>query len=368
MVFATLIVVAIAAFVANARANLETRHIASGLGFLSNTASFDVNQALIPFSASDSYGRVLVVGILNTLLAAISGIVLGTLLGGIIALARLSPNPLLARLGGVYVEVIRNLPLLFQLMFWYVAVLAALPPPRQSLSLFGMFFLSKRGLAMPRAVGEAGLFPFLGALVLLVIGLLCLGILARRVRFGRGGSLHSAPFVAGLLALPLLSILLFGAPVHLELPQLSGFNFQNGIRIIPELLVLVVALSTYTAAFIAEIIRAGMLSVDKGQMEAAAALGLSRGRILRLVVLPQAMAVIIPPLTNQYLNLTKNSSLAVAIGYPDIVSVFAGTTLSQTGQAIEIVAITMGLYLLLSLITSILMSLYSARLNRRRLA
>jgi len=351
--------------VANARTNLETQHIASGLGFLRNTAGFDVSQNLIPYSGSDSYTRVFLVGLLNTLLVAVIGIFFATVIGFIIALCRLSPNWLLSRVGGIYVEVIRNLPVLFQLLFWYLAVLAALPGPRQSISLFGAFFLSNRGLVIPRPVGEAGLDPFLAAIAVGIVGSLVLRHYARRALFERGRLIRIWPYVLGLLiGLPLVTMLVFGVPFTFELPQLKGFNFAGGSRVIPEFVALVVALSTYTAAFIAEIVRAGIMSVHKGQMEAGSSLGLSRGTALRLIVVPQAMRVIIPPLTNQYLNLTKNSSLAVAIGYPDLVSVFAGTTLSQTGQAIEIIAITMGVYLLISLVTSAIMSTYGWRINR----
>ncbi len=351
--------------VANARTNLETQHIASGLGFLRNTAGFDVSQNLIPYSGSDTYTRVFLVGLLNTLLVAVIGIFFATVIGFIIALCRLSPNWLLSRVGGIYVEVIRNLPVLFQLLFWYLAVLAALPGPRQSISLFGAFFLSNRGLVIPRPVGEAGLDPFLAAIAVGIVGSLVLRYYARRALFERGQLIRIWPYVLGLLiGLPFVTMLVFGVPFTFELPQLKGFNFAGGSRVIPEFVALVVALSTYTAAFIAEIVRAGIMSVHKGQMEAGSSLGLSRGTALRLIVVPQAMRVIIPPLTNQYLNLTKNSSLAVAIGYPDLFSVFAGTTLSQTGQAIEIIAITMGVYLLISLITSAIMSIYGWRINR----
>ncbi|MCC8949152.1 ABC transporter permease subunit [Bradyrhizobium sp. Arg62] len=365
IVFAAVLAWVAYEIVANARANLETQRIASGFGFLKNNAGFDVSLNLIPYSGSDTYTRVFFVGLLNTLLVAGIGIVFATIIGFIIALCRLSPNWLLVRFGEIYVEIVRNLPLLFQLLFWYLAVLAALPGPRQSISLFNAFFLSNRGLVIPRPIGEAGLDPFLIALAIAIAGALTLRGYARRALFQRGQAIRIWPYVLGLLAgLPLVTMLVFGLPVTFELPQLKGFNFAGGARVIPELVALVVALSTYTAAFIAEIVRAGILSVHKGQMEAGSSLGLSRGTTLRLIVVPQAMRVIVPPLTNQYLNLTKNSSLAVAIGYPDLVSVFAGTTLSQTGQAIEIIAITMGVYLLISLVTSAIMSVYGWRINR----
>jgi general L-amino acid transport system permease protein len=351
--------------VANARANLEAQRITSGFGFLNNTAGFDVSQSLIPYSGSDTYTRVFLVGLLNTLLVSIIGIFFATLLGFLVALGRLSPNWLLSRISGGYVELIRNLPLLFQILFWYLAVLAALPNPRQSISIFGSFFLSNRGLVVPKPIADPGLEPFVIALLVALAAALLLRRYARRQLFESGRLVTIWPYVVGLLiGLPLLSALIFGVPVTFEIPVLKGFNFSGGSRLIPEFVALVVALSTYTAAFIAEIVRAGILSVHKGQMEAGASLGLARGSTLRLIVVPQALRVILPPLTNQYLNLTKNSSLAVAIGYPDLFSVFAGTTLSQTGQAIEIIAITMGVYLLISLITSAVMSFYGWRIGR----
>ncbi|HTG09087.1 MAG TPA: amino acid ABC transporter permease [Bradyrhizobium sp.] len=351
--------------VANARANLASQRITSGFGFLANTAGFDVSQNLIPYSGSDSYTRVFLVGLLNTLLVSIIGIFFATVIGFLVALGRLSPNWLLSRISGGYVELIRNLPLLFQILFWYLAVLAALPNPRQSISLFGSFFLSNRGFVIPKPIGNPGFEPFVFAVVVAVVGSLLLRRYARKQLFDHGRMIRIWPYVLGMLVgLPLVSSLVFGAPVKFEFPELKGFNFSGGSRVIPEFVALTLALSTYTAAFIAEIVRAGIQSVHKGQMEAGSSLGLQRGSTLRLIVVPQAMRVILPPLTNQYLNLTKNSSLAVAIGYPDLVSVFAGTTLSQTGQAIEIIGITMGVYLLISLVTSAIMSFYGWRIGR----
>jgi general L-amino acid transport system permease protein len=351
--------------VANARANLASQHIASGFGFMSNTAGFDVSQALISYSGSDTYTRVFLVGLLNTLLVAIIGIFFATIIGFIVGLGRLSPNWLLAKIAGAYVELVRNLPPLFQILFWYLAVLGALPGPRQSISVFGSFYLSNRGFVIPKPIGHDGLMPFAVAIVLAIVASLLLRSYARRQLFESGRLVKIWPYVVGLLiGLPLLAVLVFGKPVTFEIPELKGFNFSGGSRVIPEFVALTLALSTYTAAFIAEIVRAGVQSVHKGQMEAGASLGLTRGSTLRLIVVPQAMRVILPPLTNQYLNLTKNSSLAVGIGYPDLFSVFAGTTLSQTGQAIEIIAITMGVYLLISLVTSAIMSFYGWRIGR----
>ena len=351
--------------VANARANLATQRITSGFDFLGRTAGFDVSQSLIPYSGSDTYTRVFLVGLLNTLLVSAIGVFFATIIGFIVALGRLSPNWLLSRISGGYVELIRNLPLLFQILFWYLAVLAALPGPRQSISLFGSFFLNSRGLMIPKPIGEAGLQPFLLAILVAIVASPVLQRYAHRQLFEKGRSIRISPYVIGMLiGLPAFAALIFGAPLSFEVPVLRGFNFAGGSGVIPEFVALTVALSTYTGAFIAEIVRAGILSVHTGQMEAGASLGLSRGQTLRLIVVPQALRVILPPLTNQYLNLTKNSSLAAAIGYPDLVSVFAGTTLSQTGQAIEIIAITMGVYLTISLVTSAIMSFYGWRLGR----
>ena len=350
---------------ANARANLQAQRIASGFGFLSQTAGFGVSQSLIPYSETDSYTRVFFVGLLNTLLVAGIGIIFATIIGFVVGVGRLSPNWLVARIAGGYVELVRNLPLLFQILFWYLAVLGALPGPRQSISVFDNFFLSNRGLVVPRPMAESGLHAFSIAILLAVVASIVLRIYARRQLFQNGRVVTIWPYVVALLVgLPLVAVLLFGAPLSLEIPHLKGFNFSGGLRVVPEFVALTLALSTYTAAFIAENVRAGIQSVQKGQMEAGASLGFSHGKTLRLIVVPQAMRVILPPLTNQYLNLTKNSSLAVAIGYPDLFSVFAGTTMSQTGQAIEIIAITMGVYLLISLVTSAIMSFYGWRLNR----
>jgi general L-amino acid transport system permease protein len=351
--------------VANARANLQAQRITAGFGFLSNNAGFDVSQSLISYSGSDPYTRVFLVGLLNTLLVSAIGIFFATIIGFLVALGRLSPNWLLARISGGYVELIRNLPVLFQILFWYLAVLAALPNPRQSVSIFDSIFLSNRGLVVPRPIGEAGFEPFVVALLVAIVATILLWRYARRQLYQSGRVVKVWPYALGMIVgLPLISVLIFGKPVTFEVPVLRGFNFAGGSRLIPEFVALTVALSTYTAAFIAEIVRAGIMSVHKGQMEAGSSLGLQRGAVLRLIVIPQAMRVILPPLTNQYLNLTKNSSLAVAIGYPDLVSVFAGTTLSQTGQAIEIIGITMGVYLLISLVTSAIMSFYGWRISR----
>ena len=350
-------------FALNAQVNLRAQGIGSGFGFLVNSAGFGVNQSLIPYNESDSYGRVFLVGLVNTLLVAGIGIVLATLVGFLIGIARLSPNWLLARLAGAYVELIRNLPLLFQILFWYLAVLGALPSPRQSIALWGDIFLNNRGLILPMPVGGDGAGYVVIALALGVLATLALAIIAKRrqARTGRQLPLLRCAFLL-IIGLPLATLLATGVPIHFEKPELRGFNFVGGLRLIPEFVALVLALTLYTGAFIAEIVRAGILAVPRGQTEAALALGLRRGLMLRLVVVPQALRVIVPPLTNQYLNLTKNSSLAIAIGYPDLFAVFAGTTLNQTGQAIEIIGITMAVYLAISLVTSLVMNWYNARI------
>jgi general L-amino acid transport system permease protein len=363
VLLATLIGVAVA-FALNAKANLDAQKITSGFGFLDTTAGFGVNQSLIPYSESDTYSRVFLVGLLNTLLVALVGIVLATMLGFVVGIARLSPNWLLARLAGGYVELIRNLPLLFQILFWYLAVLGTLPVPRQSVSLPGGIFLNNRGFLLPEPIAGEGSGLVIVAFAFGLCAAVVLRLWAKRRQDLTG---HRFPLLwSGLLlalGLPLIVLAATGFPISFEKPELRGFNFIGGIRLLPEFVALTVALTTYTAAFIAEIVRAGVLAVPRGQAEAALALGLRRRLALRLIVLPQALRLIVPPLTNQYLNLTKNSSLAVAIGYPDLVAVFAGTALSQTGQAIEIIAITMAVYLAISLLTSALMNWYNAHIR-----
>jgi general L-amino acid transport system permease protein len=363
MLLATLIGVAVA-FALNAKANLDALKITSGFGFLDTTAGFGVNQSLIPYNEADTYRRVFLVGLLNTLLVALVGIVLATMLGFVVGIARLSPNWLLARLAGGYVELIRNLPLLFQILFWYLAVLGTLPVPRQSVSLPGGIFLNNRGILLPVPIAGEGSGLVIVALAAGLCAAVVLRLWAKRRQDLTGRRFPL--FWTGLLltvGCPLIVLAATGFPIRFEKPELRGFNFIGGIRLIPEFVALTVALTTYTAAFIAEIVRAGVLAVPRGQTEAALALGLRRPLALRLIIVPQALRLIVPPLTNQYLNLTKNSSLAVAIGYPDLVAVFAGTALSQTGQAIEIIAITMAVYLAISLLTSALMNWYNAHIR-----
>jgi general L-amino acid transport system permease protein len=351
-------------FAINTIANLGARNIASGLGFFNTTAGFGINLTLIPYDETATYGRAFVVGLLNTLMVSGIGIVLATLLGFTVGIGRLSSNWLVARIAGAYVELVRNLPLLFQILFWYLAVLGTLPGPRQSLSIFGTVFINNRGLVVPAFRLAEGFVYVVTALAVGVLATIALAIWARGLRNRTGRGVPILWKALGLVVgLPLATFVAAGLPIEVDLPRIQGFNFIGGTRIIPEFVALLVALSTYTAAFIAEIVRAGILAVPRGQSEAGLALGLRRGQLLRLILLPQALRIIVPPLTNQYLNLTKNSSLAVAIGYPDLFAVFAGTTLNQTGQAIEIIAITMAVYLSLSLATSMLMNWYNSRVR-----
>jgi len=351
------------AAVVNASYNLAKAGIASGFRFWDNTAGFDISQSLIPYSSSTStFGRAFWVGLLNTLLVASLGIVLATALGFTIGIARLSRNWLVSRLAGGYVELIRNIPLLLQILFWYNAVLKSLPDLRGSIAIPGGAFLNNRGLFLPQPLFSPNFGYVAGALVLGIVATLALRIWGRRRQERTGQPPATLYYAFGLIVLlPLVVYFAAGAPLSFSFPEIARFNIRGGTEILPEFAALLVALTIYTAAFIAEVVRAGILAVAPGQTEAAQALGLRSGSTLRLVVVPQAMRVIVPPLTSQYLNLTKNSSLAVAIGYPDLVQVFAGSVLNITGQAVEVIAITMAVYLFLSLVTSSLMNLYGRR-------
>ncbi len=348
----------------NAIANLERAHIASGFGFWNTNAGFDISQTLIEYnSQSSTYGRAFWVGLLNTLLVAGLGIIFATILGFIVGIARLSSNWLVAKSAAGYVETIRNIPLLLQLLFWYNAVLKALPAIRDSIHVPGGAFLNNRGLFLPQPVYLHGFNWVLAAFFFGIIASIGFYIWARKRQESTGAQ---APVFSVALALvvglPLAVFALNGFPLSFNYPQVARFNIAGGIEILPEFAALLFGLSIYTAAFIAEVVRAGILAVSRGQTEAAYSLGLRGPPTLRLIVVPQAMRVIIPPLTSQYLNLTKNSTLAVAIGYPDLVQVFTGTVLNQTGQAVEVVAITMAVYLTISLTTSLLMNIYNSRI------
>lgn len=344
----------------NAAQNLARAHIPTGFAFWHNTAGFDISQSLIPYSASTStFGQAFWVGLLNTLLVSSLGIVLATVLGFVIGLARLSRNWLVARLAAGYVSLMRNVPLLLQILFWYNAVLKALPELRGSIALPGHAIVNNRGLFLPRPLFAPGFGAVLMTLAVGIATAIALQAWARRYQERTGALLQVGWYVAGLVfGLPLLAFAITGFPLSFSFPDIGRFNVSGGVEILPEFVALLIALAVYTAAFIAEVVRAGVLAVPQGQTEAAQALGLRAGTTLRRIVIPQAMRVIVPPLTNQYLNLIKNSSLAVAIGYPDLVQIFAGSVLNITGQAVQIIAITMAVYLTFSLFTSVVMNLY----------
>ncbi|ELY3542251.1 amino acid ABC transporter permease [Cronobacter turicensis] len=363
-IVAIAVVLGIAAYlIHNTITNLNSRGITSGFAFLDRSAGFGIVQHLIDYQEGDTYGRVFLVGLMNTLLVSALCIVFASFLGFFIGLARLSDNWLLRKLSTVYIETFRNIPPLLQIFFWYFAVLRNLPGPRQAVSAFDLAFLSNRGLYLPSPGAGEGALAFVAALVI------ALALSAGLYRFNKKHQMKTGQLrrtwptlLLLIIVLPLLAHLAFGPALRWDVPALRGFNFRGGLALIPELAALTLALSVYTSAFIAEIIRAGILSVPYGQHEAARSLGLPNPVTLRQVIIPQAMRVIIPPLTSQYLNIVKNSSLAAAIGYPDMVSLFAGTVLNQTGQAIETIAITMSVYLIISMSISLLMNLYNRRI------
>jgi general L-amino acid transport system permease protein len=358
------IILVISYFTFNAQVNMGNRGIAFGFGFLTQEASFDIGFSLIDYDGSHSYARAFLVGLLNTLLVSVIGIFFATLIGVTVGIGRLSSNYLVAKFSEVYVEVFRNIPLLLQLFFWYFAALRALPLPEQAMNFNDISYLTVKGWYVPKFIWtNFSMFVYLVIAAIIAIIFVSKHAKKQREEFGK----HIPSFYIGialLLALPALGFLIGGVSLEFEIPvlkQMSAtiFNFRGGVSIIPELMALAMALSMYTATFIAENVRAGILGIGKGQKEAAASIGLTKAQILKLIVLPQALRIIIPPTTNQYLNLTKNSSLAAAIAYPDIVLVFAGTALMQTGRAIEIVSITMGTYLLISLSISSFMNWYN---------
>ncbi|MBU4611183.1 amino acid ABC transporter permease [Achromobacter sp. GG226] len=345
--------------VSNTLNNLATRNIATGFGFLNREAGFAIGESLIAYTPADTYRHAITVGIVNTLRVAAVGIVLATVIGTIVGIARLSRNWLISRLSSIYVEVLRNIPLLLQLFFWYAIITENTAGPRQALNPLPGVFISNRGIKLPWMTDDPGFDFLLWGLLLAVVLTLGFAHYARR----RQASTGRRPPVgkvglALILGLPLIGWMVGGAPTALDMPELRGFNFVGGLTLSPEFAALLVGLSMYTSAFVAEIVRSGIQAVPNGQTEAASAIGLRNSLVLRLVVLPQALRVIIPPMTSTYLNLMKNSSLAVAIGYPDIVSV-VNTTLNQTGQAIEGVAIIMAAYLTVSLSISLFMNWYN---------
>ena len=352
----------------NTSANLQRQGIASGFDFLNSTAGFGIIMTLIEYSEESTYGRAFWVGLANTLVMSAIGIVLATIIGFIVGVARLSSNWLIGRMATVYIETLRNIPLLLQIFFWYFAVLRSVPGPRQSLALGESIFINNRGIYSPKPLfGDGFDFIVIGFLAA-IAAIVGIRRWARKRQEKTGEQfpvfLTSLGLFFGLPLLGLIAAVLVydGVPLSFEYPALTGFNFTGGLVMIPEFVALLLALSAYTAAFIAEIVRAGILAVSHGQTEAARSLGLRNGPTLRLVIIPQALRVIIPPLTSQYLNLTKNSSLAAAIAYPELVSVFAGTVLNQTGQAIEVIGITMAIYLGLSLSISAFMNWYNRKM------
>lgn len=344
--------------------NLASRGITSGFGFLERSAGFGIVQHLIDYSEGDTYTRVFLVGLTNTFLVSALCIVFASFLGFFIGLARLSENWLLRKISTIYIETFRNIPPLLQIFFWYFAVLRNLPGPRQALSAFDIAFVSNRGLYIPWPQYATGTWPFIIALLLAAAGTIALFRYNRSCQLKTGQLKRTWPAaVVMFIAFLLISWQVAGAGMSWDIPALHGFNFRGGFVLIPELAALTLALSIYTSSFIAEVIRSGIQSVPHGQHEAARSLGLPNPVTLRQVIVPQAMRVIIPPLTSQYLNIVKNSSLAAAIGYPDMVSLFAGTVLNQTGQAIETITITMGVYLVISLLISLLMNIYNRKIR-----
>ena len=349
--------------ISNTVTNLEKQSIATGFGFLEKQSSFEIGESLISYSAADTYFRALLVGALNTLLVALIGIILTIILGTFLGIARLSTNWLVSKLAAIYIEVFQDIPILLQLFFWYALFYEILPQPRQALELFDGVFLCNRGLIFGIPVSDPA-YRYMAVAVLIGCGGIYLLRRWARKRQDETGQVFPVFRVSlGILVgLPLITWWIAGAPTAMDVPVLKGFNFKGGITVSPEFTALLLGLVLYTAAFVAEVVRAGIQSVSKGQTEAAVSIGLRPGEVLNLVILPQALRVIIPPLTSQMLNLTKNSSLAVAIGYPDFVSV-SGTTINQTGQAIEGVAMIMMIYLIFSLTTSAFMNWYNKKMK-----
>ena len=352
--------------VVNTAHNLRKAGIASGFGFLSRVAGFDISQSLIDYTRTSTYARAFWVGLVNTLLVSGVSIVLATLLGFVVGILRLSRNWLVSHLALSYIEVVRNVPLLLQLLFWYIAILNPLPGPKLALDFYETLYLCNRGLIVPRPILESGSWLVLLAAIAGVAMTAALVVWARRRQRRTGRRFPVFSCSLGLMVgVPLLTMVAADFPVHWEVPVMQGFNFSGGITLLPEFVALVLGLTLYTAGFIAENVRAGIEAVPRAQIEASNALGFRPFQTLRLVVIPQALRVVIPPLTSQHLTLVKNSSLAVVIGYPDLVSVFAGTALNQTGQAVEIIAITMLVYLIISLTISGGMNWYNAKIAIR---
>lgn len=364
--FVVILIGLIQFLLANTMQNLARQGIASGFGFLENRAGFDIAIRFLAFERNDTYMQAFWTAVANTLVLAVLGIALATIIGFLIGLARVSPNWLISRLAAVYIETFRNIPLLLQLFFWYFAILRPLPGPRESLDLGEVAFLSNRGLYLPRPVLDGGATL---TLAVLVAGLIFALFMARRARHHRaatGQHVRTAHWwLIGLVGLPLVAWVVTDATLALSVPSLQGFNFRGGMVILPEMLAALLGLSIYIAAAVGEIVRAGIQGIDHGQTEAAQAMGHTRGQIMRYVVIPQAMRIIIPPLTTQYQSLAKNTSLASAIAFPEIISIIAGTTMTQTGQAVETIALAMLFYLTVSLFIAAVMNFFNWRVTRR---
>lgn len=350
--------------ISNTLANLEARGIKSGYDFLFTTAGFDILMSLVPYDATHTYGRTFIVGLLNTILVSTIGIILSTIVGFIMGVAHFSHNLLIRKLAVAYVETFRNIPLLLQIFFWYFAVLAALPSARQSLSLGEVIFLNVRGLYFPGLNAESGAGIVYGAIAAAIASIFILKRWAKKRQDDTGQQFPVLQAsLAILFVLPLVALFAAGVPFTWDFPELKGFNFRGGVTVIPELMALALALTVYTGAFIAEAVRAGVQAVPHGQTEAARSIGLKESKIMKLIVVPQAMRVIVPLLNSEYQSLVKNSTLATAIGYPDLFTVFVGTTLNQTGQAIEIVFMTMAVYFVVNMSISFVMNRFNASVS-----
>lgn len=368
IIFQLLTVIGLVAFLwyigTNTVANIEQRGIQTGFGFLNGTAGFGIDQSPITYTEENTHGRVFIVGLLNTIIIAFVGIICATLVGLIIGILRLSRNWLIAKLAKAYVDFFRNIPLLLQILFWYNVVLRAMPNPKQSFNFFDMIFINNRGLYFPLPEYNTTFFMMVGSLFCALFAAIALNAWANKRKEATGEDFIVFPFAIGIFILfPVLAYFIGGAHLNFSFPELRGFNFKGGKTLSPEFLALTFALTIYTATFIAEAVRSGIEAVSHGQKEAAASMGFSPYQSLKLVILPQAIRIAIPPIINQYLNLIKNSSLATAVGYPEIVTVFAGTSLNQVGQAIEIISMTMLVYLIISLIVSALLNWFNHKMK-----
>ena len=368
IIFQVLTILGLVAFLwyigSNTMTNIEQRGIKSGFAFMESTAGFEIDESPIRFSSSDTHARVFLVGLLNTLIITFVGIILSTILGLIIGILRLSNNWLIKKIAAAYIDIFRNIPILLQILFWYNLAMQLLPSPRGSIEFFDSIFINNRGLYLPVADVNMTTIFVISSIIIAILASIFLNIWANRRQEETGESFPVLLVALGLfIVLPTIAYFIGGANFNFDYPELKGFNYQGGKVISPEFLVLTFALVIYTASFIAEAVRSGIEAVSKGQKEAAASIGLSSYQALKLVVLPQAIRIAIPPVINQYLNLAKNSSLAAAVGYPELVTVFAGISLNQTGQAIEILAITMLVYLIISLAVSAILNWFNHKMK-----